>query len=637
MPQDNIPTKTEQKDSITVNSYSLLTVLNFPALVFDIKSLFVLESNKYFNNEVNISVLDLLNKYDYSFVNTQLINEIILSIAWGNNYNENKHVQSGKKILTYSFNASLLPDSNNIFLYINLLAEQNKVEILNSPPKVKYLDDIIQKLKEGVCEITEKGVIVYLNESFASIFEKNANELVCTNLNSVVGLHNWDIIKEELEINFLRLSTSFEIKFIKATQEEKIIQIRAYPKLGSNNQYIGSYLIFSDITEKLLIENDLLKTKEKALDADNLKASFLANIPHEIRTPMNSIMGFASILKRPGLTKIKRQQYLDIIISHGHKLMDILNDIIDLTIIEKKHIQLNISPVSLKEIFSEVYQSTSRILKKQKKQLKIKITENLSDENFMLLTDRDRVHQILKNLISNAIKFTESGFIEFGYKLDNKDTIICFVRDTGIGIPLELHNTIFERFRQADESFTRNYGGTGVGLTISRGLVNLLGGKIWVESDGKSGTTFFFTIPYFPVTEYNQPFTLKTYEKSGSDWEGKKVLLIEDDNASSEYLNEILTTKHCQVVSANNGILALESFRSDLTFNLVLLDIQLPDLDGFTIAREIRKLNPLIPIIAQTAHSRVEDKIRCFDAGCNEYLAKPIPYELFLDTVQKYF
>lgn len=516
-----------------------------------------------------------------------------------------------------------------------IIKKSGILEILNFP-NPKYFGDIIQNISEGICEINDLNIITFCNQSFASIFERIPNEMIGKNFLNFVGSDNRVKIKEELEINYLSLNSSFEMKLKIANQQDKIIQVRLFPMLSNNNKHLGTLLILSDITDRLLIEKDLLLTKEKAKETDNLKASFLANVPHEIRTPMNCIMGFASILKRSGLTKKKRNQYLDFIISHGNKLMDILNDIIDLTIIEEKHLQLNITACNLNEIFSDVFRTSSQAVKKLNKSIKIKYKPDLSDEKSVMLIDGDRIIQILRKLVNNSMKFTENGFIELGYRFENKETIVCYVKDTGIGIPPEFHNTIFEQFRQVDESFTRNYGGTGVGLTICHGLVKLLGGNMWVESDGIHGTTIYFTFPYFPFKEYEKPVKSKILNIAIADWEGKKILLIEDDPASSEYLTEILLSKNCKVINANNGIMALDCYKSDMSINIILLDIQLPDLDGYAIAKEIRKLNSSVPIIAQTAHARVEDKKKCYEAGCNEYLAKPIPYELFLDTVQKY-
>jgi CheY-like chemotaxis protein len=258
----------------------------------------------------------------------------------------------------------------------------------------------------------------------------------------------------------------------------------------------------------------------------------------------------------------------------------------------------------------------------------------LSEEQSTIIADGLYLHQVMSNLLNNSEKFTEEGFIEFGYIIENKVNILFYVRDTGIGVPPDMKDIIFERFRQADESFTRIYGGMGLGLSICKGLVNLMGGSIWAESDGKTGSTFYFTIPYHP--HIDKPIT---QERLSIDdliklWSNKNILVVEDDPASYEYLYEILSSAGCNVLHAGNGSEALNFFRGSISIDLILLDIQLPEIDGYQIARSIRQTNTSIPIIAQTAHAMPEDRKKCLEAGCNDYLTKPIQYDLLIDTLK---
>ncbi len=507
---------------------TMLGALNFPALVFDIKTLLVTESNQYFNNEQNLLVFDAFNKYDYNFVNLKVVKEIISKLDTGLNYVEEKQVNTKNKIYNYTIHANLLPGEMSVFMYINLMTDHPPKEFYKIREKPNYLKELIQNLAEGVGQINDNYIITFCNQSFASIFGKKPNEMTGENFLQFVDNQNRVIIKEELKVNFLKMNSSFELNLNSLNQQEKFILVRAIPKFNNNNHYTGSLLLLSDITERLSIEHDLMLTKNKVQETDHLKAAFLANVPHEIRTPMNSIMGFASILKRSGLSMKKRHQYLDIIISHGNKLMEILNDIIDLTIIEENQVNLILTPCNLNSIFAEAFRKNSLALKNLNKPVKIQYHHYISDDKSVIITDEGRVKQILSNLLNNSVKFTEEGTIDLGYRLEDKDTVVCYVRDTGIGIPPEIHQTIFERFRQADDSFTRNYGGTGLGLTICQGLIKLLGGRIWVESDGKHGTTFYFTLPYYPVKESKNKSRSKKTDQSNEKLEEKKIVLVEN-------------------------------------------------------------------------------------------------------------
>jgi hypothetical protein len=257
------------------------------------------------------------------------------------------------------------------------------------------------------------------------------------------------------------------------------------------------------------------------------------------------------------------------------------------------------------------------------------------DDQSTIVSDGFHLQQVLSNLLNNSEKFTEKGFIEFGYIVENEFNILFYVRDTGIGVPPEMKEIIFERFRQADESFTRIYGGMGLGLSICKGLVNLMGGNIWVESDGTTGSTFYFTIPYNSGYKKNE---IPDQNQPGDKFllDNKNILVVEDDVSSYEYLKEILTSVGCNIIHAGNGKDALTKFRELSNLDLILLDIQLPGTNGYEIAKSIRQTNSVIPIIAQTAHAMPEDRKKCIDAGCNDYITKPIQFDLLINTLKEY-
>jgi PAS domain S-box-containing protein len=248
-----------------------------------------------------------------------------------------------------------------------------------------------------------------------------------------------------------------------------------------------------DVTSRKIAEAELIAAKEKAEESDRLKTAFLHNVSHEIRTPMNAILGFSSLLSEPGITDAEKNQYIDIIFQSGNQLLSIINDIVDLAGIESGHIKIKIGRVNINSVLREMSEQYAYKVKSQNIGLNLKTP--LSDEDSETMTDRTRLIQILSNLLTNAFKFTSTGEIEFGYRLEN-GFFEFFVRDTGIGIPGEYHSLIFERFYQVDSTVSRQYPGTGLGLSICRAYVGLLGGNIRVESESGKGSTFYFTIPH---------------------------------------------------------------------------------------------------------------------------------------------
>jgi PAS domain S-box-containing protein len=397
----------------------------------------------------------------------------------------------------------------------------------------------------------------------------------------------------------------------------------------------------SDITQQQKIEEQLILAKEKAEEADNLKSTFLANMSHEIRTPMNGILGFSDLLRSEETTEQERKNYIEIIYQSGKQLLNIINDILDISKIEVGQIQINQENCSLNEILDEL----SGLLKPKtidKKDLKLQVHKELSDSESFVITDGFRVRQILTNLINNAIKFTTTGYVEFGYFIDpvdehledNQAFIQFFIKDTGIGIPESKREIIFDRFRQSDESHTRKFGGTGLGLAISKGFVELLGGKIWHESMEKSGSTFYFTIPYIA----GEPGTIQKIEaklSSKYQWKNRTILVVEDDETSYKYLYKILRKAGLQILRAVSGYEAITLCDSQRHINMVLMDIQLPGLNGYQATQRIKEIRPELPIIAQTAHAMPEDKQKSLDAGCDDYISKPIKRQLLLSKIDQ--
>ena len=378
------------------------------------------------------------------------------------------------------------------------------------------------------------------------------------------------------------------------------------------------------------------KAKEKAEESDRLKSAFLANMSHEIRTPMNGIIGFANLLNENDLSKEKRKEYIQVINNNSKSLLNLIDDIIDFAKIEaeqltikKDSFQLHPFLENLNTMFKEVLSSTKR--------KNIRLILNIPDDDDRIInTDMHRLQQIFVNLINNAIKFTEEGSIEFGYVYVETKFYQFYVKDSGIGIPESKINQVFDRFRQVDEERTRKFGGTGLGLAISKNLVKLLKGDIWVNSIEMKGTTFYFTIPVEQSSYIHHKITRPKQIVHNSDTinlMGLKILIVEDEEINAMFLEELLKPTDAQINVAKDGMEAVEYIKSNPDVDLVLMDIKMPRMNGYDATRKIKQLKPSLPVIAQTAFAMEEEKRKCLDAGCDDYISKPIDRNLLFGKI----
>jgi signal transduction histidine kinase len=365
----------------------------------------------------------------------------------------------------------------------------------------------------------------------------------------------------------------------------------------------------------------LIAAKLKAEENDKLKSIFLSNMSHEIRTPMNAILGFSGLLGEPGIKDSDKAYYIDIIKTSGNRLMQVINDIIDLSKLESNQLSISKSFCNLSEIFRNSFESFDQSELLQKKP-DVELVLNLPENEIELYSDCQRLQQVLDNLLSNAIKYTERGKVETGYRLRyeaGKEVIEFFVRDTGVGIPKELRDIIFERFRQVEEDMFHE--GAGLGLSISKGIIELLGGRIWLNSEPGSGTTFYFSLPY-DKSDYISTRTNKS-EMEPLDLTGKNIIIAEDDYNSFAYLKILLEDLNANISHAENGAILLKMLE-DIEPDLILLDISMPEMTGFEFLQKVNLRELKTKIIAQTAYALSDEKEKCFKLGCHGYISKPI-------------
>lgn len=386
--------------------------------------------------------------------------------------------------------------------------------------------------------------------------------------------------------------------------------------------------------ERKKAEIELLNAKERAIQSDKLKTSFLTNMSHEVRTPMNAIIGFSTLLNDIDISKEETEEYIGLINSNAGLLLKIIDNIIEVARLEAGEITLEPKYFGVNRLLLELLEDFEKS-NAQKTNVSINISSAGSDEEYMLFNDQVRLKQLLSILVGNGLKFTDEGSVDFGYKLNKNHQIEFFVQDTGIGIPLSQQKNIFEPFRQADNSLTRKFGGAGIGLTIVKHLVNLMNGQIMLESQEGKGSLFRIILPIVkPGPELASGVKIKA--RPQIDLSGKHILVVEDVESNYQYIVAVLKSTQVNIHWITDGNAAVDFCLNYPDIGMVFMDINLPGIDGYEATRRIKSERPDLPIVALTAYAMTGEKERCLAAGCNEYLSKPISPKDLLSVVKKF-
>ena len=502
------------------------------------------------------------------------------------------------------------------------------------PKNDNYSISYIQKLHDWNDEIVARLIFVRSSPSI-KLFNQMSVYMILIMLGSV--LTTWFILHIAIQKWINK-----PLKLVKS-----ILETENPAQVNELQQCQGEFKLIGLLFREFISQQDALRlTKERAEESDNLKTSFLNNISHEIRTPFNGILGFLKLILEDDLTDDEKAEYGAIINLSSSRLMNTINDIVEISQIQAGQMKVLPSEIKINQLISELFDRFKNDA--GNKGLQFTIENGLPVNTEYLNTDRNKLNIILNHLISNAIKFTKIGSIELGIQLVEKGGEILFsVKDTGVGIPKAKQQLIFDIFMQGDVSNTRSFEGSGLGLAIAKAYTEMLGGKIWVESDRNGeltskGSAFYFTIPYIRESKEEKVIkkifkNQKPDNKNNPENSGLKILIVEDDIGSA-VLVEVAVRKFArELIKVNTGVEAVEACRNNPDIDLVLMDIKMANMDGLEATRQIRKFNKDVIIIAQTAYAQTGDREKTIEAGCNDYIAKPILTDKLMALIQKYF
>ena len=495
-------------------------------------------------------------------------------------------------------------------------------ELFENESKFKTL---FEHAADGILVGDENGYIIDANSSFCSLTGYSRDEILHKFIADMFSKKSLD--KSPIKFDAVKKGQSVISEREIVSKSGMHIPIEMNTTFLKSNHY---FAVVRDMTERKKVEEaileknkELMLAKKKAEESDQLKSEFLANMSHEIRTPMNGILGFSRMLGEDELDRKQQQLYIEIIENSSNQLMRIIDDILEISILETKQVKVVNNALNLNRLFLELFTVYDRQAKMNKTPLYIKI--GLDDEKSVILVDGIKLRKVICNLIDNALRYTNEGYIELEYKLIN-EMLVFHVKDTGIGIVKEKQKIIFERFSQAEKRLSKEYGGLGLGLSIAKENTELMGGTISVESEKGEGSTFTFTIPYNPVVKTDE----RKDNEAGNSNTTKVILVVEDEEINYLYLETVIRKfeKSIEILHAKNGVEAVDVCRARKDIDVVFMDIKMPEMNGLEATQIIKEFAPDLRIVAQTAYSTFEDRQNALQAGCDDFIEKPINVEL---------
>ncbi len=515
----------------------------------------------------------------------------------------------------------------------------------------------------------EKFSLLYVDDEesnlriFKNTFRRKFN--VFTAKSAKEGIEILDKQNIDLVLSDQRMPEMTGVEFLKYSLEKhpkpNRILVTGYTDLEAienaiNNAHIFQYIqkpwnekhllkVIEDALRIYMLENEnekqkfeLIKAKEKAEASDRLKTEFINNMSHEIRTPMNGIIGFSGLLDRKNLKDDKKSEYIGLIKSCGKRLLKIIDNILEISQLKTKQIEAVGEKVCVNNICDDLYAIFS--MTANQNNLQFNLHKKLSKQQSTIFSDGIKISSILSQLLENAFKFTKQGQIDFGCELSNNELVLR-VKDTGIGVPHEIHKTIFDQFVRGHKDQEEVVGGLGLGLSIAKEYAEILGGRIELISEPGKGSEFMAIIPYKPydIDLMEDKRLVNNEVKTSAKNETYTILIAEDDITNFLYLQSILTSdlkKECKILHAENGLEAVNMCKENRDIDLVLMDIKMPVLNGFNATKQIKEINPKLPVIVQTAYVTAEGETMAFDHGCDGFLTKPLDENELLESIYEY-
>jgi PAS domain S-box-containing protein len=523
---------------------------------------------------------------------------------------------------------------------------QNKASVRETSseliPKLKDESDnhfrsLVETASDAISYYDSEGDLKYANPAFYEMI--GLNPCLYYKSNPADLLHPDDREFDDQRTDALVKNGFFDTEYRIRHREGHYLSLssRSVALKGKNGEMTGFITIDRDITKLKQVLADMAKANFDSEASNRLKTSFLANISHEIRTPLNSVVGFSNLLLSDGLTRDVREEYIEHINHNSEKLLQIIGDIIDLSRLESSQIEITYEETSLSSIVNEIIEDARQVIRRNEKPIILNVKNQFEDNGDLIFSDRVWLKRVLNHLMDNAVKFTLDGSIEFSYLKENEN-IVFKIKDTGIGIKKENLGRIFEEFRQEVGGHHRPFEGLGIGLTLAKEVVERMGGRIYVQSEKGIGSEFSFSIPYKPAgsTKIRSASLNTNHFLKPIDWSAKKCLLVDDNKDVLIYLNRILSDTGITTVLARSGIEAIEIIKAMPDIDVVLLDMQMPEMNGIEATKEIRKIRKNLPIIAQTAFVFEDDKDIIIEAGCEACLIKPIRKEHLLTVMSSF-
>ncbi|GGK35469.1 hypothetical protein GCM10007962_32330 [Yeosuana aromativorans] len=552
-----------------------------------------------------------------------------------------KLIQLGKTqmILTGFRDISIRKNYENQLIESKIQAEWNKNE----------LELIFDNSPSSIFLFNENMDILRINKKAATKFKTNSSEIVGKNINDIVCCLKTDcgsfacgdesmckmsnIFNETtLGKNYLKEEVRVFIKTEDSNEEKTMLISTSLLKRNGHSVYLAT---IDDITDRKKMELELLDAKEKAEESDKLKSAFIENLHHEIRTPLNGILGFIDFFADDSynFSKQEKKELIEVMHKSGDRLIKTINDLLEISKLDSGILKINNESFNLKDHLESFI--NEQCLKFKNSEIEFQYQVDLDLEREMIHTDKEKLFQALQNLLDNAYKFTSKGFVKLKVSFKNENLEI-FVEDSGIGVAPEFHDLIFKPFWQVKKDPDHYYEGNGLGLAVSKKIVNSIGGELFVESDIGKGSKFSIRLP----KAFNlsiKPLDEITKEPSNEkSLEGRTILICEDDMSNYIYLKTVLLNEKCRLIHAADGIEALEIFKANASIDLVLMDLIMPKMNGLEVSAKLKEIRKNIPIIAQSAQVIDSEMQRAKKAGCLDYLVKPINRDLLISTIIKY-